>query len=157
MGYCPFESRYNGLYRDTGQLGTAAGATTRPVWAMIWPSTWLATQPRGLATWPACARGPGCWGIVSRYEWVYHDRRATWPLGCIARQATIRQRTRPLHDAQPVLCARPGRNVCAVGVQLGFKVCTLCTQPNLDSGHCLGHCSWTLFMSTIHEVFKNKK
>ena len=30
MGYCPFESRYNGLYRDTEQLGTAAGATIRP-------------------------------------------------------------------------------------------------------------------------------
>ena len=30
MGYCPFESRYNGLYRDTWQLGTAVGATKQP-------------------------------------------------------------------------------------------------------------------------------
>ena len=33
MGYCSFfqyESRYNGLYRDLGQLGATAGATTKP-------------------------------------------------------------------------------------------------------------------------------
>ena len=47
MGYCPFESRYNGLYRDTGQLGVAAGATTRPVSAIIWQRTRPATRARG--------------------------------------------------------------------------------------------------------------
>ena len=31
-------------------------------------------------------RGSGCCGIVLRYEWAYRDRRAAWPLGCIARQ-----------------------------------------------------------------------
>ena len=44
-------------------------------------------------------------------------------------------------------CARPG-----------FWVCALCTQPSFVTVHCLGslfgHCSWTLFMSTVHRVKK---
>ena len=42
MGYCPFESRYNGLYRDTGLgrcgLGTAYGPRHSQDSAMIQPS-----------------------------------------------------------------------------------------------------------------------
>ena len=65
-------------YRDTVGLGvqqeghdTANSLATRAT-----------TRPRGLVTWPACGRGkqqrartwPGRWG-VSRYKWLYHDRR----------------------------------------------------------------------------------
>ena len=63
MGYCPFESRYNGLYRDIGQLGTVVGATTRPTVATI--------RPRGPATRPAA-------------------RAHSLAAGCVARQATTR-------------------------------------------------------------------
>ena len=45
------------------------------------------------------------------------------------------------------VCARPG-----------FWVCALCTQPSFVTVHCLGslfgHCSWTLFKSTVHRVKK---
>ena len=34
-----------------------------------------------------------------------------------------------------------------------FWVCTLCTRPNFDSVHC----SESLFMNTVHKVFKKKK
>ena len=37
MGYCPFESRYKELYRDTAVLGAAARATTRPATPTIRP------------------------------------------------------------------------------------------------------------------------
>ena len=41
MGYCPFESRYNGLYRDTGLggwPGRSQGATTRSGWCAAGPA-----------------------------------------------------------------------------------------------------------------------
>ena len=53
----------------------------------------------------AHARGLGCWGIVSRYEWAYRDRRAAWPLGCLVRQAAIWPGTRPRYGR---LCPRHG-------------------------------------------------
>ena len=47
------------------------------------------------------------------------------------------------------VCARPG-----------FWVCALCTQPSFVTVHCLGslfgHCSWTLFKSTVHRVKKKR-
>ena len=117
------ESRYNALYRDR----QGWEARNRRTWpgrldhdmarkrAMTWRS-WVATRSRGLAPQSARAqgsavraRGPGCWGIVSRYEWTYRDRRAAWPLGCIARQASIQPRTRPRYDR---LCAQHGRGGC---------------------------------------------
>ena len=65
-----------------------------------------------------------------------------------------------------MLCARPRRNACAECARPGRSVCAECTQAGsecanctLDSiltqctvlSHCLGHCSWTLFMNIVHE------
>ena len=41
--------------------------------------------------------------------------------------------------------------------QLGFRVCTLCTQPSFDSVHCSESLFGSLFMNTVHEVFKKKE
>ena len=63
MGYCPFESRYNGLYRDTGQLGTAAGAPavvpSCPVsrYGQATPTTRRGRTTIQATTRPTCARG----------------------------------------------------------------------------------------------------
>ena len=50
---------------------------------------------------------------------------------------------------------------CAVCVRPGFWVCTLYTQPSFVTVHCLGslfgHCSRTLFKSTVHRVKKKYK
>ena len=63
--------------------------------------------------------------------------------------ATIRLST--CHDTAPsTRCARDLGIVCT---QPGPWVCALCTQPSFDSGHCFE----SLFLSTVHEVFKNKK
>ena len=59
----------------------------------------------------------------------------------------------PRHGAQRALCAPLRRSGCAAG----FRVCTLCTQPSLDSGHCSESLFGSLFMNTIHEVFKKIK
>ena len=46
--------------------------------------------------------------------------------------------------------AGPTHSVCAAWV----RVCTLCTQPSLDSVHCFESLFGTLFMGTVHVVLK---
>ena len=53
------------------------------------------------------------------------------------------------HDTAPN--ARSVRDLGAMGAQLGFRVCTLCTQPSFDSMHCSESLFGTLFMRTVHE------
>ena len=43
---------------------------------------------------------------------------------------------------------------CAYPGSIG---CALCTQPSFDSVHCYELLFGTLFMNTVHEVFKLKK
>ena len=73
MGYCPFESRYNGLYRDTGlgrcDLGAAwgpqhdravlAGARDKRRNTVGWATIQPATQPAHAQGRAARVRGPG--------------------------------------------------------------------------------------------------
>ena len=47
MGYCPFESRYRELYRDTTVMGVAAKTTTRSATPTIWP--WQGCETAGCA------------------------------------------------------------------------------------------------------------
>ena len=59
----------------------------------------------------------------------------------------------PRHGAQRSAweqCAQPGSLGCAPCVL--DPVLTQCTILS----HCLDHCSWTLFMNTVHGVFKKK-
>ena len=51
----------------------------------------------------------------------------------------------------------PGHNACAIGAQAGFRVCTWYTQPSFDSMHYSESLFGTLFMNTVHEVFKKNK
>ena len=90
-----------------------------------------------------CARGRGlCYDTI-----LYRDRGELRHSKTCLRHGWERPTIRPnaRHDTAP--CARPRRCACVVGARLGFKVCTLCTQPSLNSGHCFE----SLFMSTIHE------
>ena len=63
----------------------------------------------------------------------------------------------PRHDVWCTMTRLLARGLGAVGAQLGFRVCTLCTQPRFDSVHCSESLFGTLFTSTVHEVFKKIK
>ena len=78
----------------------------------------------------ACAQrhGRGC---------LRHDREGA------TTQPNVRHNTAP--------SPRPRSSARAVGAQLGFRVCILCTQPSLDSMHCSESLFGTLFMNTVHE------
>ena len=83
MGYCPSESRYNGLYRDTevGKAGLDAKgwATTRPATPTIRPGRACNTAERKARHDQQRARVRPGWGTMSQYNILYHDRRQ---LGC---------------------------------------------------------------------------
>ena len=130
-----FESRYNRLYRDTGLRGVQQGATT-------WPGG-------------------------TRHGWPV---RMAWLLGCISRQARHGRKRRhdttqgaprygaggARHGSQHTACdtAGPDLRHSAVCSQARPRVGTLCTQLSFDSVHCSESLFWTLFMNTIHKVFK---
>ena len=90
-----FESPYNRLYRDIGCRVVQQEATIRLATLRHGPTT----QPTGAATRPVCARGErqparawlGRWG-VSRYKWLYRDRRG--------RPGVVTQRSRGCDTAQ---------------------------------------------------------
>ena len=78
-------------------------------------------------------------------------------LGAAARSSA---RDQALMRARPACCRRSSahdldtaRTVCT---RPSFWVCALCTQPSFVTVHYLGslfgHCSWTLFMRTVHRV-----
>ena len=96
MGYCPFESRYNELYRDTGlgRLGwecsrghdTAEHASdTALQYGQDGPRH---GRPRAGACDSACARGLAGRGM-SRYNKLYRDGKAAWPLRCVTIQSIV--------------------------------------------------------------------
>ena len=61
--------------------------------------------------------------------------------------------TRPNTHHDTALCAQPEQSGRAAWV----RVCTWCTQPSFDSVHCSESLFRTLFMSTVHDVFKKNK
>ena len=71
---------------------------------------------------------------------------------------------RPRHNALCTMTRRPTRGVhaawarCARSVDTARVpwVCALCTQPSFDSVHCSESLFGSLFMNTVHKVFKNK-
>ena len=90
MGYCPFESRYNGLYRDTGLgrrgLGTARGPRHGKDSATIRPSEGHDTADlragRAVVHAHGLARGSrdtNC--IVAGGGLVGHDTVRGWAVG----------------------------------------------------------------------------
>ena len=92
-----------------------------------------------------------CQRLRGRNDMAWHDhdtaghrRDTAWE------EATIR----PSARTTTWRCERGLGTMCA---QPGFRVCTLCTQPSLDSVHCFESLFGTLFMSTVHEVFKKIK
>ena len=113
------ESRYTMLYHDRHCLGAPGGAT--------WPrgrvgvrsgtprygqpghdtTSWVATQPTRAQGRVARARGPSCWGSVSRYNKLYRDRKAAWPLGCIVTQ--VRHDRGKRHDTTQGAAIRHNR------------------------------------------------
>ena len=66
--------------------------------------------------------------------------------------ALMRATTRPSAICHTALGAWPRRSARATCAQPGPWVCSLCTRPSFDSVHC----SESLFMNTVHEVFKIK-
>ena len=70
MGYCPFKSRYNGLYRDTGNWAQLQG----PRYDQAMPTTRRVRTTIQVATLP---------------------RRAMIRLACALGRAAVRARTRP--------------------------------------------------------------
>ena len=92
MGYCPFESRYKELYRDTAVLGAGDWATTRPATPT--------TRPREATTQSAVRKGvqqrararPGWWS-VSLYKVLHRDRSEGLAAGgCVTIQSLYRDR-----------------------------------------------------------------
>ena len=76
------ESRYNALYRERqGKEARSRLAWTGKDWATIRPRTQHVT--RSARTRDGLAVGGVCRDIIK----LYRDRKAAWPLGCIARQA----------------------------------------------------------------------
>ena len=79
-------------------------------------------------------------------------------------RSMTRRKCAPRHGAQCAACTRPGRSVrsawaqCARSLGLGCASCA--PNPVLTSdtvfSHCLRHCSWALFMNTVHRVLKKK-
>ena len=109
--------------------------------------------------WPPGGRDLETMSRPGRFDWAMQGGRDKRPRpGCYARDLRW-------------LCKRPGRCprssahdmsiACAVCLRPGLWVCAQCTQPSFDSVHCLhslfGHCSWTLFTSTVHRVKKKNK
>ena len=108
-----------------------------------------------VATWKRCRNLAWDWAREGgrdmrprpgRYALPAHFERATF-VACardMRMTSLLCAQQRPRHGH----CARPG-----------FWVCALCTQPSFVTVHCLGslfgHCSWTLFMNTVHRVKKN--
>ena len=91
--------------------------------------------------------------------------------GCIARQAATRCGNASVRAVTRRAQARQGRGggrdtaqraprhnaVRAAFAQPKFRVCIGCTQPSFDSVHCSESLFGSLFMNTVHEVFKNIK
>ena len=159
MGYCPFESRYNGLYHDTGLggwPGRSQGVTTRSGWYAAGP----AIRPQhghdtghdtvGMRVGRAAARTHGLTKeIVAIQNFVLQlgddivGRDIARGLAARLYRETSATRCREPHDttgvgpttrpAKPATRPRHGwlgRSVRSLCVQHGFKVCTWCTQPS---------------------------
>ena len=88
MGYCPFESRYNGLYRDTGLgrcgLGAAGGPGHGQDSATIWPSLRHDTTNMACDTVDPRARASNA------HEGLAIGRLGCDTNGCIGGRAAIR-------------------------------------------------------------------
>ena len=117
---------------------------------------------RSTARYTACS-ARAAW-IESRYNFLYRDRGrrqqrcdTACHLACgrgntawhACDTATIRRST--CHDTAP--SARYAR---AMGAQPRFRLCTLCTQPSLNSGHCSESLFGTLFIMRFSKKNKNK-
>ena len=63
-------------------------------------------------------------------------------------------RTRPATRPDGATTRRPAHGLGAVCAQPGFRVCTLCTRLSFDSEHCSESLFGSLFMNTVHKVFK---
>ena len=144
------------LYRDTTFLGTVTRAMTR-----------LATPT--IRPWQGCdtatVRHNTALGAATHA--AARDTAHAWPW-CRACRDTVYNTTGLSHDTagKGATTRLSGRHNmapsarCARGlgtVHAGWaRVCTWCTQPSFDTVHCFESLFGTLFMSTVHEVFKKK-
>ena len=142
MGYCPFESRYNGLYHDTGQLGAVAWATTRSDGPRYNQETSHDTARKRVETSDALrderrARtgglAAGTQGTTRRGASMHAEIRPERPTTRLAKLATRRR---------VLLLGRSARGLCA---QAGLGCApdapdSVLTQDAVLS-HCLDHCS----------------
>ena len=161
------------MARTRPRYGRAC-ATVRP--------TWPATRPASAQGRARRARGPGCWETRSRYKGAYRDRRAAWPLGCVAIQTrhgrgkscysrdtvTIRPRGGLRHDRlclrHSTLRATTRRSAHAAGAHCAQPGPTMpvAMVPSFGLSALFQSLFGLLFMNTVHEhcsqVFqKNKK
>ena len=108
-------------------------------WDMFMQVMYLGRAPRTKETLPNFLK----WRRVTRHPLVFRGLTGSQrPPGFGASQ--------PRHGPA---CPRPGRCAHAVCAQPGSVECAPCA---LDSVHCSESLFGTLFMSTVHEVFKKK-
>ena len=121
------------------------------------PATWrrsATTRAAARATWRAVRVAGACVAIQTLYlDWGSYDTmsgtaRDTASARCDTARGGPQYGASAHQDMVP--SAQPGRSVSATRVPW---VCTLCTRPSFDSVHCFE----SLFMNTVHEVFKKKK
>ena len=140
-------SRYTTLYRDRRQSKAAIRPRTRPCdTATVRHDMGLGAVTLAAAPDTARAHGFGA-GCVAIQPATRPAMPATRPAKLTTRPSSATTRLSGRHDMAPsALCAR---GLGAVGAQVGFRVCTWCTQPSFDSVHCSESLFGTLFISTV--------
>ena len=147
MGYCPFSSSgcdTARLYRDTAGHRRAPGHDT------TWPACRGAQQRSRDTVQPTTTQS------AARATWVCIATRFLCHDGGVVCARDTAQRhgpatRRPTHDTAQ--CALRHGAVCVAWPW----VCAQCTRPNFDTVHCLGSMFGSLFMDTVHGVFKKKR
>ena len=101
-------------------------------------------------------------GVGSRYSFCNvtggssrHDSMSARQ-GLRHRQYVLRHgQARPRHGACAATTRLRERRARGLFAQPGPWVCALCTRPSFDLVHCYESLFGSLFMNTVHEVFKN--